>query len=99
MSICSAYKRGKNISNKFGGVVSYGATTRNNGEKWPCDLMNLCQSIKFWNSRGGGISNCPFFQEGRSALILASNKVRVEIIKYLIEAKASLDLQTQVYFV
>ena len=36
------------------------------------------------------------FQDGASALILASQNGHSEIVKYLIEAKASLDLQRQV---
>ena len=37
------------------------------------------------------------FQDGWSALMLASLFGHTEIVKYLIEAKASLDLQKQVY--
>ena len=37
------------------------------------------------------------FQGGWSAVMLASQNGNTEIVKYLIEAKASLDLQTQVY--
>ena len=37
------------------------------------------------------------FQDGSSALILASEDGHSKIVKYLIEAKASLDLQKQVY--
>ena len=40
---------------------------------------------------------CFSFQEGDSALMLASHYGHTEIVKYLIEAKASLDLQKQVY--
>ena len=37
------------------------------------------------------------FQDGWSALVLASRYGHAEIVKYLIEAKALLDLQKQVY--
>ena len=37
------------------------------------------------------------FQDGWSALMLASHDGHTEIVKYLIEAKASLDLQEEVY--
>ena len=37
------------------------------------------------------------FQDGWSALMMASCNGHTEIVKYLIEAKASLDLQKQVY--
>ena len=37
------------------------------------------------------------FQNGGSALMVASQNGHKEIVKYLIEAKASLDLKTQVY--
>ena len=36
------------------------------------------------------------FQHGWSALMFASRYGKTEIVKYLIEAEASLDLQTQV---
>ena len=38
------------------------------------------------------------FQDGSSALILASGNGHTETVKYLINAKASLDLQGKVYF-
>ena len=37
------------------------------------------------------------FQDGWSALMLASRNGHKEIVKYLIEANASLDLQKKVY--
>ena len=37
------------------------------------------------------------FQYGSSALMLASGNGHTEIVKYLTEAKASLDLQQKVY--
>ena len=37
------------------------------------------------------------FQDGSSALVLASSYGYTKNVKYLIEAKASLDLQEQVY--
>ena len=37
------------------------------------------------------------FQRGSSAVILASQNGHTEIVKYLIEGNASLDLQTKVY--
>ena len=49
---------------------------------------------------GSDMNNSKFvfsFQNGWSALMLASRYGRTEIVKYLIEAKASLDLQMQVY--
>ena len=39
------------------------------------------------------------FQDGWSALMSASKEGHTEIAKYLIEAKASVDVQTQVYYV
>ena len=39
------------------------------------------------------------FQDGWSALMLASRNGHTEIAKYLIEAKASVNLQKQVYYV
>ena len=39
------------------------------------------------------------FQDGLSALMLALHNGHTETAKYLIEAKASVDLQTQVYYV
>ena len=39
------------------------------------------------------------FQDGSSALMLASGIGHTEIVKYLIDAKASLDLQQKVYCV
>ena len=38
------------------------------------------------------------FQDGSSALMLASGNGRTETVKYLINAKASVDLQGKVYF-
>ena len=38
------------------------------------------------------------FQDGSSALMLASEDGHSKIVKYLIEAKASLDVQKQVYY-
>ena len=38
------------------------------------------------------------FQDGSSALMLASGKGYTKIVKYLINAKASLDLQGKVHF-
>ena len=38
------------------------------------------------------------FQDGWSALMLASRYGHTEIVKYLIEAKALLDLQEEVYW-
>ena len=40
--------------------------------------------------------NVLMFQYGASALMVASEKGHSEIVKYLIKAKASLDLQLQV---
>ena len=40
-----------------------------------------------------------FFQDGWSALMWASQEGHTDIAKYLIEAKASVDLQRQVYYV
>ena len=57
VSICSAYQWGKNISNKFSGVVSNGATAGNNGAKWPCGLVDLRQTVKFRNFGSGGIES------------------------------------------
>ena len=37
------------------------------------------------------------FQDGSSALMLASRDGHTEIVKYIIEAKALLDLQEKVY--
>ena len=37
-----------------------------------------------------------FLQDGESALMLASKRGRTEIVKYLVDSKASLDLQSQV---
>ena len=39
------------------------------------------------------------FQNGWSALMSASQEGHTEIAKYLIEEKASVDVQTQVYYV
>ena len=39
------------------------------------------------------------FQDGESALMLASHYGYTEIAKYLIEANASVNLQKQVYYV
>ena len=35
-------------------------------------------------------------QNGKSALMLASENVHTEIVKYLVDSKSSLDLQSQV---
>ena len=70
-----------------------------------CSLQHITQGMSVTVLLGQKLkllNNFKFifsFQSGRSALILASRNGHTQIAKYLIEAKASLDLQRQVYCV